>query len=157
MKITTIPLAILCSLLLINFVCAFKVSLGSLSAKPNQIITDQPEGPAIPYNEAKAKEYAYYSMITHCTDSQITNWSCKLCKTNVLTDVALIQNATYDIAGYVGYSKTHNQIIFSWRGTVDMKNWEVDFKYKLTKYTPKSGTCTDCQIHTGILQAYRSV
>jgi predicted lipase len=96
-------------------------------------------------------------MITHCTDPQITNWSCKLCKSNVLTDVALIQNSTYDIAGYAGYSKAHDQIIVSWRGTVDTKNWEVDFRYKLTKYTPRSGVCIDCQIHTGILQAYRSV
>lgn len=96
-------------------------------------------------------------MITHCTDAQITQWNCKTCKSVPLFDVAIIQNQTYDIYGFVGYSKTHNQIIVSWRGTVDMKNWEVDFKYKLTKYTPRNGTCTDCQVHTGVYQAYRSV
>ena len=96
-------------------------------------------------------------MITHCSDSQITNWNCKICKNAPLADVALVQNQNFNIAGYVGYSKAHNQIIVSWRGTVDLKNWEVDFKYRLTKYTPKNGTCTDCQVHTGILQAYRSV
>ncbi len=62
-------------------------------------------------------------MITHCTDSQIINWNCKICKNTSFTDIALIQNQTYDIAGYVGYSKVLNQIIISWRGTVDMKNW----------------------------------
>lgn len=114
-------------------------------------------GPFLPYNESKAKMYAYFSMITHCTDSQITNWNCKLCKNATLGDVSVIQNQTYDIVGYIGYSKAYNQIIVSWRGTVDTKNWEVDFRYKLTKYTPRNGTCTDCQVHTGIIQAYRSV
>ena len=55
MKITTIPLSILCSLILINSIYTFKVSLESLPLKANQIITDQPEAPSIPYNEAKAK------------------------------------------------------------------------------------------------------
>ncbi len=96
-------------------------------------------------------------MITHCTDTQITQWNCKLCKNLPLTDVAIIQNQTYSVYGFVGYSKLHNQVIVSWRGTVDIKNWEVDFKYKLIKYTPRSGTCDGCQVHTGVYQAYRSV
>jgi hypothetical protein len=83
-------------------------------------------------------------MITHCTDAQIKSWNCKICKDVILSEIALVQNSTYDIAGFVGYSKVYNQVIVSWRGTVDMKNWEVDFKYKLTKYIPKSGTCSGC-------------
>lgn len=96
-------------------------------------------------------------MITHCTDQQIIAWNCKLCKNVTLTDVYLIQNQTYNIAGFIGYNKVHNQVIISWRGTVDLKNWEVDFKYRQTKYTPKSSSCADCQIHTGVYQAYKSV
>lgn len=96
-------------------------------------------------------------MITHCTDSQIMSWNCKICKNAPLTDISLIQNQTYNIAGYIGYSKAYNQIIVSWRGTVDLKNWEVDFKYRLTKYSPRNATCNDCQVHSGIIQAYRSV
>ena len=96
-------------------------------------------------------------MITHCTEAQITNWNCKICKNATLADLVVIQNQTYSIYGFIGYSKAHNQIIVSWRGTVDMKNWEVDAKFKLTKYTPRNGTCTDCQVHSGVYQAYRSV
>ena len=96
-------------------------------------------------------------MISHCTEAQITQWNCKICKNATLTDLTVIQNQTYNIYGFVGYSKTHNQIIVSWRGTVDIKNWEVDAKFKLTKYTPRNGTCTDCQVHSGVYQAYRSV
>jgi len=96
-------------------------------------------------------------MITHCTEAQITQWNCKICKNATLTDLAVIQNQTYNIYGFIGYSKAHNQIIVSWRGTVDIKNWEVDAKFKLTKYTPRNGTCTDCQVHSGVYQAYRSV
>lgn len=96
-------------------------------------------------------------MITHCSDAQIQKWDCKLCKQITLTDLIIIQNATYNIAGYAGYFKSLNQIVVSWRGTVDIKNWEVDFKYKLTKYTPRSGTCNGCEVHLGISQGYRSV
>lgn len=96
-------------------------------------------------------------MITHCTDSQISSWNCNVCKNFPMTDIILVQNLTYNIFGFVGYSKTLNQIIVSWRGTVDTKNWEQDFKYKLTKYTAKSGTCSNCSIHTGIYQSYKSV
>ncbi len=39
MKITTIPLGLLCSLLLINSVCAFKVSLKSTDNIATQIET----------------------------------------------------------------------------------------------------------------------
>jgi hypothetical protein len=35
----------------------------------------------------------------------------------------MIQNATYSISGFLGYSKKYDQIIISWRGTVDAKNW----------------------------------
>lgn len=62
-------------------------------------------------------------MITHCTDSQILKWDCKLCKNITLTENVMIQNATYSISGFLGYSKKYDQIIISWRGTVDAKNW----------------------------------
>ena len=63
-------------------------------------------------------------MITHCTDQQITSWNCKICKNITLTDVSMISNSTYDISGFIGYSVKYNQIIISWRGTIDAKNWE---------------------------------
>jgi hypothetical protein len=89
-------------------------------------------------------------MITHCTDSQIIAWNCKICKNITMTDTAIISNATYSISGFIGYVKKYNQIVISWRGTIDAKNWEQDFKFQKSKYIPKSGICDNCQVHTGV-------
>lgn len=149
---------VLCFFFILNFGAGFKiVEDTNFVINGQRYLDSQVDGPVTPYDEAKSKQYAYFSMISHCTDTQITQWNCKLCKNVTLTDVAVINNQTYNIYGFVGYSKSLNQIIVSWRGSVDIKNWEVDLKFRLTKYTPRNGTCTDCQVHSGVYQGYRSV
>lgn len=62
-------------------------------------------------------------------------------------------NKFTNILGFAGYLPSKNYIIFSMRGTKDIKNWLSNFSYKQIKYSP----CPDCLIHEGFYLDYFSI
>ena len=106
------------------------------------------------YNESIAKNLAKVAIISHCTNEQIVNWSCKLCKTYPhLTQLSVIQNTQTKIKGFVGYDSVLKSIIVSWRGTDNNRNWIEDASFRQIDYNG----CSKCKIHEGFYKAYLSV
>lgn len=96
-------------------------------------------------------------MISHCTNQQIQDWSCALCKTYPhLTQLSVVENTTTKIKGYVGYDISTNTIVVAWRGTDNNLNWIEDADLKQIDYQG-SFRCTNCKIHQGFFEAYQSV
>lgn len=92
--------------------------------------------------------------ISHCTNDQINNWNCKLCRAYPhMTNLSVIENNRTKIKGFVGYDNLKKTIIVSWRGTIDNINWIEDADFKFIDY---SG-CNKCKIHEGFYNAYMSV
>ena len=53
----------------------------------------------------------------------------------------------------MGYLKSLNSIIISWRGTVDIRNWLEDFSFYQVGYP----SCQNCFIHEGFYLSFLSV
>lgn len=109
------------------------------------------------YVEKEAILQAKYSVISHCSNSQIESWNCTLCKTTPkLTQVSVIESTATKIKGFVGYDVTTNSIVVSWRGTDNNLNWIENMDFKLIDYQG-SFRCVNCKIHEGFWNAYWSV
>lgn len=109
---------------------------------------------SISYDMNRSKLIDKYACIIHCTKEQVVNWSCKICSTTPkITEVAYIFNNRTNVVGYVGYSEQDKEIIVSFQGTKDARNWLEDFDFILTNY-PK---CKGCQVHQGFYFDYLSV
>jgi predicted lipase len=55
--------------------------------------------------------------------------------------------------GFVGYSAKHNAVIVAFRGSVDLKNWMMDFDSTEIAYSK----CSGCKIHLGFYKSYMEV
>jgi hypothetical protein len=79
------------------------------------------------YDINRSKLIDKYACITHCTAKQVTDWSCKICvSTPRLTDVVYILNNRTNVMCYIGYNPSDKEIVVSWRGTKDARNWIED-------------------------------
>lgn len=81
------------------------------------------------YNLQESKNNAYYAAITHCPPKEIEAWSCKLCPNVQLANVTYIENTRTHIVGFGGYQPSTGSIIFSFRSTVDWRNFFEDVSY----------------------------
>ena len=98
----------------------------------------------ISYDIDRSKLIDKFACITHCSREQIVAWNCKICGTTPrLTDVSYLYNNRTNVMGYAGYNAADREIVVSWRGTKDAKNWLEDFSFAFTDY-PR---CKRCQVH----------
>ena len=49
-----------------------------------------------------------------------------------ISNVTIVQNEAEGTFGWVGFSKKDRQIVVSFRGSVNAKNWETNNNYNLT-------------------------
>lgn len=69
-------------------------------------------------------------MATHCSESHLIHWNCKICKEGEkVIDLSYIDMKITNMVGYIGYLPSKNLIIVAVRGTKDIKNWVSDFTY----------------------------
>lgn len=107
-----------------------------------------------PYNKQFSQTLNRLSAITHCTQEQITSWSCRICQQGEKpTDLTYIYLPLTNVMGYVGYLKSMNAAVVVMRGTTDIKNWLENFSYRQVQY----GACKGCMIHEGFYLDYLSV
>jgi putative lipase involved disintegration of autophagic bodies len=67
--------------------------------------------------------------------------------------VTYIHNNRTNVVAYVGYSASDKEIIVSFQGTKDARNWLEDFDFQLTNYSK----CKGCLVHQGFYFDYLSV
>jgi hypothetical protein len=74
---------------------------------------------------------------------------------NLLSDMVIIENINLESRAVLGYDKSRNYIIVSFRGSSTLQNWISDFNFPLVDYT-RTG-CSSCSVHTGFLNSYSSI
>ena len=56
------------------------------------------------------------------------------------------------MVGWVAYDSVQNQIITSWRGSADLRNWLEDFTFDTVEFP----YCKSCRIHAGFYEMYKT-
>lgn len=109
---------------------------------------------SLDYDPTLSQQYQRYSIITHCTQQELTNWSCKACQSiEKLQNFIYLENKVASIMAYMGYSQSLDKIMIVFRGTVDAKNWVEDFSFHQVKYE----RCKNCKIHEGFYLSYLAI
>lgn len=65
----------------------------------------------------------------------------------------VVQNATGNIFGFVGYEPKLNAVIVSFRGSTDIANWIINLSTTRTSYP----LCDKCSVHVGFNAGYNMV
>ena len=107
------------------------------------------------YNPAIGLKSVYYAGASHCTAASLQSWTCgEACSsTSTLTGVTPIINNAKGTYGFVGYNAHENQIIVSFRGSVNVENWITNIDFAKTSYKNVPGA----QVHEGFYAAYAAV
>jgi hypothetical protein len=110
---------------------------------------------AAAYNPAIGLKSVYYAGASHCTADSLQSWTCgEACSsTSPLTGVTPIINDAKGTYGFVGYNAHENQIIVSFRGSVNVENWVTNIDFVKTNYKSVPGA----QVHEGFYAAYAAV
>jgi len=98
-----------------------------------------------------------FSYSAYCPVSQVKDWSCFFCNSNV-SDAkgfqvkAVVQKILTNTFGFVGfYGKT---VVVAFRGTTDLRNWITNLN--VAHNSPYPGV-VNATVHTGFLEAYDGV
>lgn len=106
-----------------------------------------------PYDPAAAKNFVYRAAASYCDKASIQSWNCLACQSLPgIAPVAYLYDATLDVAGYV--ANDNGVAIVSFRGTVSLEDWLVDFDF--AQVTPL-GNCPNCLVHQGFYNSYESL
>jgi len=108
------------------------------------------------WNYNTGVDYLLFSYAAYCPESQLQTWTCKWCHNNTnigsFTPTAFPQDKKSDTFGFVGYSSQLKQIVVSFRGTHNLRNWIVDLKF--SKLTPFENF-PNVSVHDGFYSAYQ--
>jgi len=107
------------------------------------------------YIPAIGLKSVYYSGASHCTAASLQSWTCgdACSKVATVSQVTPIVNDAKGTYGFVGYSGHDNQIVVSFRGSVNVENWITNIDFKKTNYKSVAGA----QVHEGFYAAYAAV
>ena len=106
------------------------------------------------YNSSLSQSFQRYTIITHCSNEELMNWSCKACQSlERLEGMTINENKLASILTYTGYSRSLDKFMLVFRGTVDAVNWVEDFTFKQVDY-PR---CKNCKVHEGFYLSYLAV
>ncbi|KAK5575806.1 hypothetical protein RB653_006940 [Dictyostelium firmibasis] len=108
--------------------------------------------PTFPYDQEIAESFVQYAYAAYCYGPDIQNWNCTTCK-NIpgFNIISAIFNITTNTQAYVGY--TNNQVIVSFRGSMDVDSWITNFKFLETIYPPYP----QAKVHDGFYKGWASV
>jgi hypothetical protein len=73
-----------------------------------------------------------------------------------LPKVGTINNAEYDIHGWVLHDHATREIIAVFRGTESLQNWDTDTNYTLASFDTLP-ECVGCKVHGGYYLAWEAV
>ncbi len=74
---------------------------------------------ALPYNVKDSTDYAYLSGLAYCPKKCLDGWTCKSGVQFDLVEVVHISNDITLAACFIGYFRSHNLIVVSFRGSAN--------------------------------------
>ncbi len=104
------------------------------------------------YTPAIGVKSVYYSAAAHCSEATLKGWDCGVpCdKVPSVVNVTPILNNAKGTYGFVGFNSHENQIVVSFRGSVNIENWITNIDFIKTNYKNIPGA----QVHEGFYAAY---
>lgn len=99
--------------------------------------------------------FCLYSYAAYCPSSQIQSWNCSRCQHNsTVSDFQTTSIVTsMDELAYIGFNSEYKQIIVSFRGSTNLKNWIQNLKFIHTLYP----YCDGCKVHKGFWEVWQSM
>lgn len=107
---------------------------------------------ALPYNVKDSSDYAYLAGLAYCPKKCLDGWSCKSGVQFDLVEVTHINNDITLASCYIGYFRSKNLIVVSFRGSANAQNWIEDFNIEMVSYD-----CKGCEVHAGFYNDYRVI
>lgn len=88
------------------------------------------------YDYDTAMKAFYYSAAAYCNSDLLTNWKCGEACTNLygVTTFTKIIDEQWSTFGFVAYNAKDNEIVVSFRGTVDATNWFTDLSFNMVQF-----------------------
>ncbi|KAI9136882.1 Alpha/Beta hydrolase protein [Paraphysoderma sedebokerense] len=120
----------------------------------------------------EAKEIMNYAAVSYCPPQVIKLFKCKICHPRLSAKdyLHIIRNDSMSVLAFIRYDANLNDLIVSFRGTVNDQNWKQNLQVKLVKYEPlelsKAGSNTseehqhapkDAKVHVGYWKAFVSI
>jgi hypothetical protein len=108
------------------------------------------------YNQSDAMLAWQYSKSAYCEVPDILAWNCSACGNATGGFVPFwSMEMSNDVQVFVGYDKTHEMAVISFRGSKTLTNWILNLEFARTD-SPFS-ECLNCYVHRGFLDDYNSV
>lgn len=110
---------------------------------------------SIVFNYTKALRALHHSAAAHCHPEVLEKWSCgTACQHEEgIRNVTVIANNVTKTYGFVGYSPETNEILVSFRGSVNFQNIVTDIDFIEERYED----VLDAKVHSGFYNTYRLV
>ena len=89
------------------------------------------------YSHSEATSRAYYSKVAYCSDKEsLEDWSCKYCASgpNKLESVIVLNDRSTEMQTIVGYDAAEGAVALVFRGSSNLKNWELNAELTLVKW-----------------------
>jgi len=99
------------------------------------------------YSEDKARASLKLSSIGYCNLTYYLDSNVFDAAVSGFIPTKIFYNASFDIAGYIGFLPQNKSIYVVFRGTVSDPNRQIDYEYKLVPYE-KWPSC-ECRVHSG--------
>jgi len=109
------------------------------------------------FSNQTSLNYLYYAITTYCPHDQIESWTCEYCSLPSQKDFRFYKfynNIETGTFGYLGYHPVNQTIYVVFRGSVNVRNWIVDFLF------PKKSVFknyTGVEVAEGFLDAYEDL
>ncbi|EAS02396.1 lipase family protein (macronuclear) [Tetrahymena thermophila SB210] len=101
----------------------------------------------------RLKDIYFFSKVSYCDAQQINSWSCGIaCMRH--QNMAISQTVTTELQGqgYCGFVKDSQNIVISFRGSDNLRNWMSNLNCRKFNYQK----CDKCNVHEGIYNIYSS-
>jgi len=114
--------------------------------------TDYRTPNATTYNPDRALLFAHFANAAYCSSSSIASWDCAPCKAADPNFQPKVFQAK-GMQSFVGRAPG-NDIVVSFRGSDNIKNWIDNLDFHKTKEYPK---CNGCRVHAGFYDVWLAV
>ncbi|KAN0034003.1 hypothetical protein ACTFIV_000483 [Dictyostelium citrinum] len=140
------------SCIIVSFLMANLCNSIKINGDQQQQLNVKNSLPSFPYDQAAAEIFVQFAYAAYCDGPDIQNWNCTTCKfLPGFNIVSAIFNVTTNTQAYVGY--TNNQVVVSFRGSMDVDSWITNFKFLETIYPPYP----QAKVHDGFYRGWASV
>ncbi|KAI9295796.1 alpha/beta-hydrolase, partial [Neoconidiobolus thromboides FSU 785] len=105
-------------------------------------------------SELESKRIARYAGAAYCSDGNLKQWICHHCQVlgSAVTIIDIFYHKDTKGRGFIAIDNHKSQIILSFRGSSNLKNWITNLNFRQTHYKVKDGD-PKMKVHTGFKNA----